>query len=164
MSISLEFNQLRNANDVLGCEGGYFCYHLSNDAMFNLIDIAATYPERRELVKPMEWHCTVLHSKVTGRPWVEADTPAYACIRRFECWVDHKGRDIIVCLLHFPKAVIQHRNLAANGWQHSHPEYNAHINMVKAATHKEWAEEATEKFGGAIIHFKDSLFYGPSGI
>lgn len=164
MSTSLEYNRLRNANDVLEREGGYFCYHLSDVAMFDLIEVAATYPERSQLVPPMEWHCTVMHSKVTGRPWQEVEAPSYALIRRFECWVDHKGRDIIVALLHFPKANLQHRNLAASGWQHGFHEYNAHINMVKGATHKEWAEEATAQFGGKILLFKDHLFYGPTGL
>jgi len=164
MAISLEYNQLRNANDVLGREGGYFCYHLTPEAMFDLIEVAATYPERDQLVPPMEWHCTVMFSNTTGRPWEECDIPPYARIRHFECWTDHKGRDIIVCILHFPKAVVQHRNLATNGWKHGFLEYNAHINMVKGATHKEWAEEATERFGGQILSFKDQLFYGPTGL
>ena len=164
MAISLEYHQLRNANDLLGREGGYFCYHLSPEAMYDLIEVVATYPERDQCVKPMEWHCTVMYSKVTGRPWQEPETPPYARIRHFECWTDHKGRDIIVCMLHFPKAAVQHRNLSENGWQHTFPEYNAHINMVKGATHKEWAEEATEKFGGKILRFKDFLFSSPTGL
>lgn len=164
MAINLDFSNLRNANDKLGIEGGYFCYHLEDEGMYDLIDVIATYPERKELVSPSEWHCTVLYSKSTGRPWQEIDSPAFARIRHFECWVDHKGRDIIVCMLHFPKASLQHRNLSQNGWKHTFPEYNAHINMVKGTTHKDWAKEATEQFGGKILRFKDHLFSSPSGL
>lgn len=166
MDINKDFLMLQAANKQLDTDGGYFCYYLTQEAMYKLISAMATYPKESiaESVSPSEWHCTVMHSKVTGKTWVESKAEPYAVLDRFENWTDHKGRAIIVALLRFPKAVIQHRNLAENGWVHGFHEYNPHINLVKATSHPEWAEVATKKFRGMVLPFKDFLFSSPTGL
>lgn len=166
MDISKDYRMLCEANKRLKIDGGYFCYHLTPEAMYRLLAAIATYPEesRSECIPALEWHCTVMYSKVTGRSWMEPATEPYAVLHRFENWTDHKGRAIIVALLRFPKAVIQHRNLAENGWKHGYHEYNPHVNLVKATSHPEWAEAATKKFSGMVLPFKDFLFSSPMGL
>lgn len=165
MSTNDPVKNLSLLNAKFGLTGGYFFYRPAQSTLIKLLNLVASYPDHEELTQSCSWHCTVMYSRVDGSEIrYIGSTPPYALIKGIDHWTDHKGREIIVCSLNFPLAKLQNRALWKGGWEHSFPDYNAHITLVKNASSPEWAEDVSASARGVSLEFDPNLIYTPLGI
>ena len=112
-------------------DGLYVWVDPSEASILTLTQLLKTAPFKTK--DCTEMHATVLHcSGVLPKSIEVDDKPQYGAVAtKFEMWIDHKQRAIVVLSMNSPDLEKAHKQFTAQGLEHGYHEYNPHMTVGK---------------------------------